>query len=75
MSDIPFGEIHLECPHCMITDQFALPDDATEGSEIVCNACRKAICTVGEFNAEVIRKGRSPLPGAAKALGEGVKAR
>lgn len=71
MSSIPIGEIYLECPNCGANDQFAMPDDATEDSEIVCNACGQAIGTVGEFNAEVIRQGKAMLPDVAAALRKG----
>ena len=71
--EIPIGEIHLECPNCGATDQFTLPDDATEDSEIVCYGCGQPACTVGEFNAEVIRKGKAILPDVAAALRKGIK--
>jgi hypothetical protein len=68
MTSVPIGEIYLKCPNCGATDQFAIPDNATEDSEIVCHACGETVCTVGEFNAEAIRKGKAALPDIAAEL-------
>jgi len=62
MSDIPLGEIHLQCPNCGATERFGLTNDASEDSRIVCKACRQTVCTVSEFNAEVIRRGKAIVP-------------
>lgn len=61
MSDIPIGELSLECQHCGGTD-FTLPDDATESSGIVCNGCGKTVGTVAEMKAEAERVARAALP-------------
>jgi len=73
MSIIPIDEIYFQCQDCGATGKFTVPDDATDDSEIVCNACGKAVCTFGEFDSEVVAKGSALLPDVASELRRGLR--
>ena len=63
MTDIPIGELRLECDYCGSAD-LSVADDVTEGSPIVCNSCGTTLATVGDLKARAVRVGRAQMPEA-----------
>ncbi len=59
MTEIPVGELRLECNYCGSAD-LSVADDATEDSPIVCNHCGTTLATIGELKERALQVRRSP---------------
>jgi uncharacterized Zn finger protein len=72
MTDIPIGELRLECNYCGSAD-LSVADDATEDSPIVCNHCGTTLATIGELKAQAGSVGRAQMPEIAKPVRKSLK--